>query len=246
MMKIEICIDSVEGAVAAAEGGADRVELCGNLFEGCTTPSAGAIKHARAAAGIGLMVIVRPRGGDFLYSPAEFGVMREDVRLAGEFGADGVVIGCLLPDGRIDTERTARLIADARPMSVTFHRAFDLVADPHAALEDLVQLGVDRLLTSGQEPTAWEGAELIAALGKQAAGRIIVMPGGGITPRNVRRIVDATGVDEIHMNARSPADSRMTFRNPRLYMGRALHPPEYQRKTTDPNVVRDIVRAVRP
>ena len=242
-MKIEICIDSVEGAVAAAKGGADRVELCDNLLEGGTTPSAGAIKRARALAEIGLMVIIRPRGGDFLYSQPEFEVMREDVRMAKEFGADGVVIGCLRADGRVDPERTARLIEDARPLSVTFHRAFDVCVDPCEALEDLVQLGVDRVLTSGQEASAYEGMDLIAALQKQAAGRIIIMPGGGLTPRNFRKIVETTEVTEVHMAARSSVDSGMTFRNTRVSMGGALRPAEYQRKATDPDVVRGIVQA---
>jgi len=243
-MKIEICIDSADGAVAAAEGGADRVELCDNLIEGGTTPSAGAIKRARALADIELMVIVRPRGGDFLYSEAEFEVMREDVRMAGELGADGVVIGCLLADGRVDSERTALLIEDAGTLSVTFHRAFDVAADPYEALEELAGLGVDRVLTSGQEASAHEGIDLITALQKQAAGRIIIMPGGGLTAKNVRSFIESTGVTEVHMTARSSAESQMTFRNPRVCMG-ATGPDEYQQKVTDPNVVRDIVQAIR-
>ena len=243
-MKIEICIDSAEGAVAAADGGADRVELCDNLLEGGTTPSAGAIKQARALADIELMVIVRPRGGDFLYSNAEFEVMREDVRMARQFGADGVVIGCLLADGRVDSDRTARLIEDARGMSVTFHRAFDLAVDPHKALEDLADLGVDRVLTSGQAASAHEGIDLITSLQKQAAGRVIIMPGGGLTAQNVRSFIEATGATEVHMTARTSVESRMIFRNKRVFMGVAPG-DEYQRKATDPDVVRSIVRAAK-
>jgi copper homeostasis protein len=244
-MKIEICIDSVEGAIAAEDGGADRVELCDNLLEGGTTPSAGMIRTARARAKLGLMVIIRPRGGDFLFTDCEFDVMKEDVRMAKELGADGVVIGCLRPDGTIDRERTAALAAIARPLSVTFHRAFDMAADPIAALEGLISLGMDRVLTSGQEASAVEGIELIAALQKRAAGRIVVMPGGGITPRNVGKIIAATGVTEVHMSARTTLESAMTVRSSRVFMGGAFRPPEFSRKVTDAKLVRAVVDAVR-
>jgi copper homeostasis protein len=243
-MRIEICVDSAAGAFAAERGGADRVELCDNLLEGGTTPSAGTIKVARRGLKIGLQVIIRPRGGDFLYSGDEMEVMREDIRCAKELGADGVVIGCLTAAGDIDLVRTAELIALARPLNVTFHRAFDMCREPLKGLEDLVALGVNRVLTSGQEATCLEGLELIATLQKQAAGRIIVMPGGGITPRNVQRIVAGTGVTEMHLSARSSVESGMTWRNSRVFMGGTLRPPEFNWKATDENAVRSVVNAL--
>src|ERR1039457_220246 len=207
-MKIEICVDSVTGAIAAERGGADRVELCDNLMEGGTTPSLGCVRLARKHLGIGLQVLIRPRGGDFLYDGYEMEVMREDIRLCKEAKADGVVIGCLTVEGDIDQARTRELIELARPMNVTFHRAFDMCRDAKKGLEELVALGVDRVLTSGQDDSCLEGMELIAALERQAGGRIIVMPGGGITPRNVSRIVAGTGVREVHLSARGSGGSR--------------------------------------
>jgi copper homeostasis protein len=243
-MRVEICVDSVEGALAAQRGGADRVELCDNLLEGGTTPSAGQIKVARARLRIGLQIIIRPRGGDFLYHATEFDVMREEIRIVKELGGDGVVLGCLTPSGDIDFERCAELIALARPLNVTFHRAFDMCRDPRRALEDLVRLGADRVLTSGQEATCVEGLEQIRELHQQAAGRIIVMPGGGLTPRNIRKVVMGTGVQEVHLSARKTLDSGMEFRNGRCFMGGALRPPEFSSKTTDEMAVRAVVESL--
>ena len=244
-MLVEICIDSASGAFAAEQGGADRVELCDNLMEGGTTPSAGCIKVARKGLKIGLQVIIRPRGGDFLYAEDELAVMREDIRIAKDLGANGVVLGCLTSSGDIDRNRTAELIALARPMNVTFHRAFDMCRDPSQALEDLVALGVDRVLTSGQEASCLEGLDLLVSLQKRAAGRIIIMPGGGITARNIQRIVTATGVKEVHLSARSTLESGMQFRNSRVFMGGTLRPPEFSWKSTDAKVVREVVEQVR-
>jgi copper homeostasis protein len=244
-MKIEICVDSVEGAVAAERGGADRVELCDNLMEGGTTPSGGCIKVAREKLRIGLQVIIRPRGGDFLYSEVECAVMREDIRLAKTLGADGVVIGCLTAAGDIDLPRTRELIDQARPLNVTFHRAFDMCRDPRQALEDLVQLGVDRVLTSGQEASVLEGLDLICELQQQARGRIVIMPGGGLTPRNIGKIVRASGVSEVHLSARSTVESRMQHRNSRCFMGGALRPSEFSWKMTDESAVRSVVEILR-
>jgi copper homeostasis protein len=244
-MRVEICVDSATGALAAQRGGADRVELCDNLLEGGTTPSAGCIKVARRGLHIGLQVMIRPRGGDFLYSDEEMEVMREDIRTARELGADGVVIGCLTAEGDIELARTGELIELARPLKVTFHRAFDMCRDPREALEALIGLGVERVLTSGQEASCLEGLELIAALHKLAAGRIIIMPGGGITPANVQRIVAATGVTEVHLSARCSVQSGMVHRNPRVFMGGSLRPPEFSWKTTDPSAVQSAVRQLR-
>jgi copper homeostasis protein len=243
-MKIEICVDSVEGAIAAERGGADRVELCDNLIEGGTTPSAGCIKLARQNIQIGLQVIIRPRGGDFLYSDMETAVMLEDIRTAKALGADGAVMGCLTASGDIDLERTARLIEAARPLNVTFHRAFDMCREPHEALEQLVRLGVDRVLTSGQEASVVEGLDLIRDLHKRAGGRIIVMPGGGLTARNLRKVVQESGVNEVHLSARSTVESRMQHRNSRCFMGGALRPPEFSWKATDESLVRSVVKCL--
>ena len=172
MIQLEVCVDSVESAMNAERGGANRVELCDNLFEGGTTPSAGCIAVVRANLKIGLQVIIRPRGGDFLYDAREVAVMQHDIRVAKELGADGVVSGALTVQGEVDRAIIKQLIELARPMNVTFHRAFDMTADPFQALEDLIDLGVDRILTSGQQATAWEGVGLIEALEKQAAGRV--------------------------------------------------------------------------
>ena len=244
-MRVEICVDSVEGALAAERGGADRVELCDNLMEGGTTPSAGCIKVARRHLRIGLQVIIRPRGGDFLHTEHELAVIREDIGVAKELGADGVVIGCLTAEGDIDQPATRELVALARPLNVTFHRAFDMCRDPRQGLEDLIALGVNRVLTSGQEASCLEGLELIAALQTQAAGRIIIMAGGGITPRNVHRIVAGTGVTEVHLSARGSVESKMRHRNTRCFMGGTLRPPEFSWKTTDEGAVRTVVDSVR-
>jgi copper homeostasis protein len=242
-VRVEVCVDSVESAVLAQEGGAHRVELCDNLVEGGTTPSAGAIAVARRRLSIGLQVIVRPRGGDFCYSEIEFEVMREDVERARGLGADGIVIGLLHEDGSVDVERTRVLIERARPATVTFHRAFDMCRDPREALEALVALGVDRVLTTGQENSIWDGLPLVAETVRQAANRIIVMPGGG-NERNVGAIVAQTGAREVHVTGTRAVESRMRHRNPRCFMGGELRPPEYSWSVTDPDRIRAIVGAV--
>lgn len=240
-MKFEICVDSVAGVRAARDAGAHRVELCANLLEGGTTPSLGIIRRARMVTGIGLHVIIRPRGGDFLYDDDEFAAMAVDIAAARAEGADGVVFGLLAQDGTVDRDRTARLIEAARPLAVTFHRAFDMARDPLAALETLIDLGVERVLTSGQEATALEGLPLIADLVARAAGRILVMPGGGITPGNVARVVAGSGAAEIHFAALEPVESAMTFRRPHVFMGGELRAPEYARAVTSAAQVRAVM-----
>ena len=177
----EVCVDSVDSAVAAEQGGATRVELCATLLEGGLPPSAGTIAITRAQVSIGLQVMIRPRGGDFLYSDTEFASMKHDIELAKQLGANGVVFGFLTAAGNIDSDRTRVLLDHAKPMNVTFHRAFDMTRDPIAALETLIELGINRVLTSGQEVSALEGAELVHDLLVHANDKIIVMPGGGIT-----------------------------------------------------------------
>jgi copper homeostasis protein len=241
-MIFEICVDSVEGVQAARDAGAARVELCASLLEGGITPSRGMIKAARAVAGIKLHVIIRPRGGDFLFSDAEFAAMAADIETAKAEGADGIVIGQLTADGLVDVKRTRELMALARPMAVTFHRAFDMTPDPFTALEKLIDLGVDRVLTSGQEASVLEGLPLIAELVKRAGDRIIIMPGGGITPRNVERIVTAARPKEIHFAALQLEAGGMRFRREHVFMGGELRPPEYDRLATSEAVIRSVIK----
>jgi copper homeostasis protein len=241
----EVCVDSVVGVRAARQAGAHRVELCASLIEGGITPSLGTILAARKIAGIRLHVMIRPRGGDFLYNDDEVATMEADIATAVSAGVDGVVLGALVRDGRIDMALSERLIARARPASVTFHRAFDMTPDPHAALETLIGMGVERVLTSGQEANAFEGAELIVGLIEQAGGRIIVMPGGGITAKNVGRVLAATGAEEIHFAARAPVESAMRFRRAEVFMGGELRPPEYERLETAAGSVAAVIGAAR-
>jgi copper homeostasis protein len=237
----EVCVDSVAGIRAAKSARADRVELCSNLLEGGTTPSCGMIRQARAIAGIALNVMIRPRGGDFLFDDDEFAIMEADIDAAKSESADGVVIGLLTADGAVDAKRMRDLIMRARPLSVTFHRAFDMTPDPFEALETLVGLGVERVLTSGQEATVLEGLPLIAELVRRAGRRIIVMPGGGITARNADRIVAAAKPQEIHFAALEPTASGMQFRRHHVFMGGELRPPEYDRLATSAVSVRSVM-----
>jgi copper homeostasis protein len=241
-MLIEACVDSVESAVAAEKGGAKRVELCAALLEGGLTPSAGAIGLARDKIEIGLNVIIRPRGGDFLYTEAEHEVMLRDVDAAKGLGADGVVIGALTKEGEVDVPRTRELVARARPLAVTFHRAFDMARAPFDALETLVEIGCDRLLTSGQEESAMAGLDLLRELVRVASDRIVVMPGGNIHEANVEKIARETGAKELHVTGFAEVDGGMQFRNPRVYMGGLLRPPEYTRTVTDAGKIRALVR----
>ena len=224
---LEICIDGVASARAALAGGADRVELCANLPEGGTTPSAGMIRSVRSAFSRGLMIIIRPRGYDFLYSEDELDVMLHDVRIARELGADGVVIGCLTPEGRVDAGRCQRLLDAAGSMDITFHRAFDMTRDLGEALEDIHALGIRRILTSGGQPDVPAGLAIIADLVRQSAGRVSIMPGGGVTAENLAESVSATGVREIHLSARQSVRSRMLYRNENCSMGSYSGEHEY-------------------
>jgi copper homeostasis protein len=232
MRTFEICVDSPEGVIAARDGQADRVELCDNLYEGGTTPSIGAIKMARRVGGIKLHVIIRPRGGDFLYSDVEFETMRIDIEAARSARVDGIVIGLLTADGNIDKDRTRELLVLAQPMSVTFHRAFDVCRDPLAALEDLIEIGVDRVLTSGQQADAMSGAETIKRLIDAAGDRIVVMACGGIDETNAAQVVAATGVSELHFTAFDELPSEMDFKNESVAMGSDDAPSEYLRRVT--------------
>jgi copper homeostasis protein len=241
---LEAVVDSVEAAIAAQEGGADRVELCANLLEGGTTPSAGAIQLTRQRLDIDVNVMIRPRGGDFCYSDVEFEVMKLNVELAKQMGTNGVVFGILRADGSVDRERAGVLVELARPLSVTFHRAFDMSRDPFEALEDLIELRIDRILTSGQENAVLEGLDLITELVRKAGGRIIVMPGAGITERNIKKIVEQSGAREVHVYAPVNVESRMRYRNTRCFMGGELRPPEFSLLVTDPGRIRAFLHAL--
>ncbi|XP_026968087.1 copper homeostasis protein cutC homolog isoform X6 [Sagmatias obliquidens] len=237
---MEVCVDSVESAVNAERGGADRIELCSGLVEGGTTPSMGVLQVVKQYVQIPVFVMIRPRGGDFLYSDREVEVMKADIRLAKLYGADGLVFGALTEDGHIDKELCMSLIAICRPLPVTFHRAFDMVHDPMAALETLLTLGFERVLTSGCDISALEGLPLIKRLIDQAKGRIVVMPGGGITDRNLQRILEGSGATEFHCSARLARDSGMKFRNSSVAMGASLSRSEYSLKVTDVTLVRTL------
>jgi copper homeostasis protein len=219
-MIIEACVNSALSAIEAQRGGANRVELCENLHDGGTTPSLGSIKFARQNLEIGLFVMIRPRGGDFLYSNDEFQIMKEDILAAKEAGANGVVFGLLKPDGTIDMDRMKILVDLARPMGITCHRAFDMTADPYTSMEDLVTLGVDRILTSGQKPTAIEGAVLIRELIRISNGRIRIMPGSGVKEHNVAELIKITGANEVHIHLDKREKSLMNYRQPEVYMGK--------------------------
>lgn len=243
MAILEICAGSVESAIAARDGGAARIELCAALEIGGTTPSAGLIAEARKIEGIVLNVIIRPRGGDFLYNEHEAACMEQDIRTCRQLGADGVVIGALTADGDIDTALCKRLIDAADGMSITFHRAFDMCRDPKRALEELIAIGCDRVLTSGQAATAEAGLPLLKELVQQAAGRISIMPGCGVNSGNAARILQATGAAEIHASARKNVGSGMLFRHSGVSMG-TPGSDEYARKETDANEVELIVRSI--
>jgi copper homeostasis protein len=219
MYRFEICANSVASCIAAQEGGADRVELCAGIPEGGTTPSYGMICKARESISIGLNVIIRPRGGDFLYTRDELEEMLHDIRIAKVLGADGLVFGCLRPDGSVDMEAMKPLMEAAGDTPVTFHRAFDHTSDPFKALEDIISLGCARILTSGCRPTALEGAGLLAQLVEKAEDRIIIMPGCGVNESNIAETARLSGAREFHFSAREPVESGMSFRNPQVAMG---------------------------
>ncbi len=211
---IEIATSDFLTTKSAVEGGADRIELCANLAEGGTTPSYAHIKKCREAFDITLFPIIRPRGGDFLYTKDEFEIMKNDIKMCKELGCEGIVIGLLNMDGTIDMTRTSELIEIAYPLEVTFHRAFDRCKDPFAALEELIEIGCQRILTSGQKPTVSEGVDLIAELNKKADDLIIILPGSGVRKDNIKMLAEKTGCIEFHSSLRGKAKSPMQFIHP--------------------------------
>ena len=238
-------MDSVESARAAERGGAGRLELCDALFDGGTTPSAGMIAACREAVAIPIFVIIRPRGGGFVYSDAELDVMERDIVASRGLGADGVVIGPLTADGTVHEEHTRALVDVAGDLAVTFHRAFDFVPDRNAALETLVAAGVGRVLSSGGAPTAREGAVSLASLVRQSAGRIGVMAGGSVREEHVRELVDATGVREVHVRLTRLTRGGGPPVRPGVRVRKSLPEDEAAWEETDEGRVRSFVRAVR-
>jgi copper homeostasis protein len=210
---LEACVANIESAKAAEEAGADRIELCNVLGAGGVTPSFGFVEHVRKNISIPVHVLIRPREGDFLYSNDEFNSMLRDIEICKELGAEGIVSGILTANGSVDMSRCKELVEKARPLSFTFHRAFDLTADAFNSLEEIIQLGCDRILTSGQRASAVHGAGFISGLIKQSNGRIILMPGGGVNEKNISLLKKTTGANEFHLSARMLKPSSMQYRN---------------------------------
>jgi copper homeostasis protein len=215
-MKLEIIGFNIESCIAAQNAGADRIELCDGPGEGGTTPSYGFIKAARKVLNIDLYVMIRPRGGDFLYTIEEFEIMKADVAICKELGCDGIVFGILTNDGKVDKKRSKEIIDLAYPLEATFHRAFDRVADPFEALEEIVELGFERILTSGLKQKAEEGRQTIFELIIKANDRIIIMPGSGITSENVVSMAESTGAKELHSSASILEESKTGYKNPAM------------------------------
>jgi copper homeostasis protein len=240
---LEVCANSVTSALAAQDGGAVRAELCENLYEGGTTPSHGEIVLARKLLHIKLYALIRPRGGDFLYTDLEYDIMTADVKYSIDAGCDGIVMGILNADGSVDKKRCGKVVQMARNwgLGVTFHRAFDMCADMYQALEDIIELGCERILTSGGKTTAIEGSHVIADLIKQAAGRITVMPGSGINENNVADLVQFTAATEIHASARMRMQSKMNYKNDHIIMG-DNYGDEYIYEMTDTERVKNILK----
>ena len=238
---IEACVTCAQSALNAEKGGALRVELVDNLIEGGTTPSAGTIAELRKRLNIGLYIMIRPRGGDFCYSDLEFEIMKEDVKMARSLGADGVVAGILLPEGKIDLERMGMLKELAGDIGFTCHRAFDMTTDKFRALEDLIDLGVERILSSGGKNTAPEGQSLIKDMLEKANGRIHIMPGSGVNVDSIVGLRNYTGAKEFHVTGRSLYPGRMQYRNPDISMGKNTEVPEYDQWLTDPEKIKNLV-----
>ena len=237
---LEICCGSIDDAIEAEKGGADRVELCSALFLGGLTPSLGTIQEAKRRLKIPIMVMVRPRAGGFAYSEAELTSMERDVEAAVENGADGVVFGILQSDGGIDIPRCRQIRRLIGKRQAVFHRAFDVTPDPFEALEQLVDMGITRVLTSGQKESVPEGVELIQKLVERARGRIEILPGGGIQPWNVKEVVEKTHCLQVHMTASKTAFDNSTQARPAIAFGGALHPPEDRYQVTDAQLVRQL------
>jgi copper homeostasis protein len=243
-MVLEVCVDSVASAVAAERGGAQRIELCSDLLEGGITPGPGLLALVRERVTIDIYVMVRPRGGDFLYDDDEFEVMRREIEQLRKLGADGIVLGILNERAGVDVERTRRLVEQARPLPVTFHRAIDMTPDPVAAVNDVIATGAERLLSSGGARSALKGSATLRALQSAAGGQIAVMAGGGLTPENVREVAQRTGITEFHASLRRTVPSRVAFHRPGVTMGDVSSSREYLRYVTLEEDVRAMTAAL--
>lgn len=243
-MLIEIAVFSLEAAIAAANAGAHRIELCSAPAEGGLTPSAATMRLARKYIKIPIHVMIRPREGDFCYSEKEFEAMLLDVAAAKFAGMDGVVAGILKPDGSVDTERTAILVDAAAPMNVTFHRAFDLVKDQYKALDSIVYSGCKRILTSGGQQTAMQGINRLTDLIRTAGNTITIMPGSGINYSNIKQIVTTTGANELHLSARTLIPGLMEYKHPTVNIGGTVNIPEYELQMPDTNIIKSIIRII--
>ena len=238
---LEVCCGSLASGIAAQECGADRIELCDNLYEGGTTPSFGTLELSREKLSIDINVLIRPRGSDFVYSEEEMEIIKRDIVKCKKLGINGVVIGFLTPAGDIDVQRTREIIELARPMSVTFHRAFDMCRDPYTALEQLIDLGVDRILTSGQKNMAPDGSVLIADLVNKAGDRITIMPGAGLEPENIAEFHAKVKAKEYHSTLWDKVESAMEFRQEGLYMGGLPRIPEFHWMRANPEKIRAFI-----
>ncbi|QRR02665.1 copper homeostasis protein CutC [Dyadobacter sandarakinus] len=241
-MTIEVCAYSLESCINAQAGGAGRIELCSGLGEGGTTPSAGLIEIVRKHVDISLFVMIRPRGGDFVYDVFEEEIMRKDIDLAKKLGADGVVLGILNADGQVDISRTKALVDYAAPLKVTFHRAFDLTPDPVKALKAVIATGAERILTSGQKATAEEGIELLSQLAREAGSKIEIMAGGGVSHHNAARLAEA-GVHALHLTAKAFRPGRQKFFPEGISMAGGV-PDERSVMYSDLGLVEAIVQVV--
>jgi copper homeostasis protein len=242
-MQVEVCAFSIESCLNAQRAGAHRVELCGGLYEGGTTPSYGLIERARAVLSIQLYVMIRPRGGDFCYDDDELSVMRSDIQTAKKLGADGVVFGILKSNGEVDIDRTTELVELAKPMGVTFHRAFDMAIEPYDALEAVIQTGTERILTSGQRNTALEGLDLIQQLTQKAAGRIEIMAGSGVNADNAL-LLAKTGVQALHLTGKATKSGAMKYRNPAVSMASVLPSDEYEITYSNELKIKAVIEAI--
>ncbi len=243
---VEVCCGSAEDAILAARAGSPRVELCGDLFHGGLTPSLGSLLTVKRESEVSVMAMVRPREGGFCYTDIEFEVCLADARALLDHGADGLVFGFLTPEGTVDVERTKRLAGLARDAGkdAVFHRAIDVTPDWRAAIDTLASLGVTRILTSGQEPDVFYGAETVREMREYAAGRVQIMPGAGITARNLERILAATGADQIHVAGHTMKTDLSTANNRSIFYGGCLYPPEDRFQILDGGYIRGIVDTV--
>lgn len=242
---VEICVDRLDSVQICADAGVDRIELCAALSEGGLTPSIGFLRSARAIFPGKIMMMIRPRAGDFLYNEEEIDLMCLDIGHAIEHGADGVVFGCLLPNGEIDEAKTSLLMNAAGHIDVTFHRAFDVSQDLSKSLETLIGLGIPRVLTSGGEADVWRGITRLRHLSEQARGRITILPGGGVCAAKINELLEKTGATEFHLSARHTIASAMTFQREGIPMGSSQATPEFLHKVADPQQLQMLLSSLK-